>query len=937
MIKHVQQFQGLKAGFPFSLLLSVFLLFLSGCSSVNINPGGETPNETFTLPTVEREFRAAWVATVANINWPSRPGLPVEEQKREAAALLDMLEENHFNAVIFQVRPQCDALYKSGIEPWSYYLTGSQGKPPEPFYDPLVFWIEESHKRGLELHVWLNPYRAHHPDGGAISDHSIVTTRPDLTLKLKNGYYWMDPAKQGTQDHSLGVVMDIVERYDIDGVHFDDYFYPYPSYNGGEDFPDSVSWNLYRSKGGTLSRGDWRREHVNTFIRRVYTSIKRTKPHVMFGLSPFGIWRPNYPESIRGLDQYDQLFADARRWLNNGWIDYWSPQLYWPVNQIPQSYPVLLGWWSRENTHHRHIWPGINVGRFDGEQGVDEILNQIMITRGMLPGNPGNVHWSIGSLLGNEQMLPSLLSGPYRQQALVPSSPWIDRKKPGMPQASVSSGKDSLALSWRRKGTDDAHHWIVYLKYGDTSRYRILTRQDSTLTVPLFVLKERYARPGAGAEGKKAEDVLDPITGAAVSAVDRAGNESEPAFMPVPAISFTQAPPVEPLLPKQANGGSDATVFPVKPGIDVLVEERLDLIRGKRIGLITNPSAVGADLRSDIDILTDIPDVNLVALFGTEHGILGARQGRISQKDVPDSLAGIPVYSLYDGSYAPEPELLERIDVLLFDIQGVGSAWYTFKYFMSFAMEACARAGIPFIVLDRPNPLGGEIVEGPILHLGGIFRHPLPLRHGMTYGELALMWNETEHFGADVQVIKMKGWRRSMTWDDTGLHWVMPSPNMGTLETALVYPGQCLFERTNMSEGRGTTKPFLMVGAPWVDSKRAVDDLNGRNLAGALFRPVHFIPEMYAPGANIRRKPWNRVCHGVEIILTDYKAYRSVEAALHIIDAFFKTNPDSLNWSPPEILKRLEEPEMTVNMIVDACGKEVESFAGIRKKYLMYK
>ena len=375
----------------------------------------------------------------------------------------------------------------------------------------------------------------------------------------------------------------------------------------------------------------------------------------------------------------------------------------------------------------------------------------------------------------------------------------------------------------------------------------------------------------------------------------------------------------------------------VKPGIEVLVEDHLDLIKGKRVGLITNPSATGSNLRSSIDILAGTPGVNLVALFGAEHGVRGAQQGRIIQEGEPDPQTGIPVYSLYGDSFAPRKEWLENLDALIFDIQGVGSAWYTFKYSMSFAMEASAKAGISFIVLDRPNPLGGEIVEGPMLNLGSIFRHPLPLRHGMTYGELATMWNETERYGADLTVIKMKGWRRSMMWDETGLLWVMPSPNMGTFETAVVYPGQCLFERTNISEGRGTTKPFLLTGSTWINAEKTANDLNGRGISGAIFRPVYFIPRNLEEGSNPRGKPWNKMSGGVEIMLTDYQAYRSVEAAVNIFDAYRKCNPDSLSWSPPPIIKQLGEPGMTVEKVVEACRKDVEEFLKIRSKYLLYK
>ena len=509
----------------FNLIL-VILLFIN-LSCLSTKPDQQTKEEISPQdPKTEREFRAAWVATVANINWPSKPGLSVDKQKQEAIKLLNLLQKNNFNAVIFQVRPQCDALYKSKLEPWSYYLTGKQGEAPDPFYDPLEYWIEEAHKRGLELHVWLNPYRAHHVSGGPVSDSSVVKRHPELVVKLETGYWWLDPSKQGTQEHSLAVASDIVRRYDVDGVHMDDYFYPYPSYHNNRDFPDDSSWSAYQKDGGTLSRGDWRRESVNTFIKKLYTTIKEIKPHVKFGLSPFGIWRPNYPESIRGFDQYDQLYADAKLWLNEGWIDYWTPQLYWPVNQIPQSYPVLLGWWVTQNSENRHLWPGISIGRKKGEKGADETINQIMITRGLAPESPGNVHWSIGPLITNGDLREGLKKGPYKKQALVPASTWLDSSRPESPQVIQHIQQDNLVLTWRHSDPDDVFRWVVYYKYAGEWQYKILNENDRSVTIPLF-----YERPNSRQKTKptKKQDIkgsLDHLTAAAISAVDRVGNES---------------------------------------------------------------------------------------------------------------------------------------------------------------------------------------------------------------------------------------------------------------------------------------------------------------------------------------------------------------------------------------------------------------------------
>ena len=461
----------------------------------------------------DREFRAAWIATVANINWPSKPGLSVAEQQREAIEQLDFLKAHHFNAVVFQVRPQADALYNSELEPWSYYLTGQQGKAPDPLYDPLTFWTEAAHDRGMEMHVWLNPYRAHHKDGKEISEQSIVKKRPDLVMKLKEGYWWMDPARKATQDLTSAVVKDLVKRYDIDGIHFDDYFYPYPSYNGTDDFPDDESWKEYKAAGGQLSRGDWRRDAVNTLIERLYKEIKAEKKHVKFGLSPFGIWRPGHPSSIEGFDQYDQLYADAKLWLNKGWIDYFSPQLYWPINRMPQSYPVLLGWWQGENTMQRHLWPGISVGRDTSTKNVNEIMSQIMISRGMLPQSMGVVHWNIFSVSKNPPMAKALIEGPYKKQALVPESPWLGSQAPAAPVISIETQEDKVKVSWTHTEESSVFRWVVYYQYGNQKKYTILNRKDRS------VLLDRF-----GTSSGNEKITIDHIR---VAAVDRLGNESK--------------------------------------------------------------------------------------------------------------------------------------------------------------------------------------------------------------------------------------------------------------------------------------------------------------------------------------------------------------------------------------------------------------------------
>lgn len=479
--------------------------------------------------TVEREFRAAWVATVANINWPTAPGLPAEQQQAEAVALLDLLVKNNMNAVVLQVRPQADALYQSNYEPWSYFLTGEQGKAPEPFYDPLKFWIDEAHKRGIKLHAWINPYRAHHLQGGKISDQSVIKKHPEMIVKLANGYYWFEPTHPKTIDYTIDVVMDIVRNYDVDGIHFDDYFYPYPSYNEGKEFPDAPRYLEYIKSGGELTQNDWRRDAVNRFVRKLYVSIKKEKRHVQFGVSPFGIWRPNQPETIQGFDQYDQIYADAKLWLNEGWVDYFAPQLYWKTNQQPQSYPLLLNWWQQENTENRHLWPGMNINIANNAAGIDESVNQIMINRAMLGKSPGMIFWSMNGLTENPDFNTVLSESIFANQALVPASPWLDPVVPLSPEVSFKDVIKSVEVHWKHAERHDVDQWLVYYRYQKDWRYRILTKDKMSLTLPAFI-----------ASGVNRENV-NLLKEVSVIAIDRSGNESERENTNVPPAVVRKA------------------------------------------------------------------------------------------------------------------------------------------------------------------------------------------------------------------------------------------------------------------------------------------------------------------------------------------------------------------------------------------------------------
>ncbi len=431
------------------------------------------------LPEVEREFRGVWVATVANINWPSKNTLSVAQQKHEAIEMLDYLQTLNINAVIFQVRPASDALYASKLEPWSSYLMGTTGKAPEPFYDPLQFWISEAHKRNIELHVWLNPYRAHHTQGGQPNPNSIVYKKPELVLKLKNGMYWLNPALQATKEHVTAVVKDLVSRYDIDGLHFDDYFYPYQEYNNGKDFPDDESWKIYLKSGGTLSRADWRRGHVNSFVKKVYDEIKALKPEVKFGISPFGIWKAGQPAGIVGTSQYDALFADAKLWLNEGWVDYFAPQLYWPMDSKGQPFPALLKWWINENYKGRYLWPGINTVEVKVSDRSTEIQREIRNVRENMKTNPGLIHWSYEGLFKNPKLSEALKNNFYQKPALIPEFPWLNKEILPAPKISSENKGQFLQIRWTDLYKQKPAGYILYLKYGNSWDYELLPR-DAT-------------------------------------------------------------------------------------------------------------------------------------------------------------------------------------------------------------------------------------------------------------------------------------------------------------------------------------------------------------------------------------------------------------------------------------------------------------------------
>ncbi|MGC9940526.1 MAG: family 10 glycosylhydrolase [Verrucomicrobiota bacterium] len=487
------------------LSLSVLIMLASVTCLFAEDVNSSAPGNFFP-PLPAREFRAAWVATVANIDWPSKPGLSVAQQQAELVSLLDRAAELHFNAILFQVRPVSDALYSSPIEPWSEYLTGRQGQSPVPFYDPLAFAIAEAHRRGLELHAWFNPFRAGHPESKSPhAPNHITNTHPELVWHYGD-QTWLNPGEPAAQARALAVVLDVVKRYDVDGVVLDDYFYPYPIKNSAGqdvDFPDAATWEKYGAASG-LNREDWRRDNVNRFVLEMSRIIKAAKPWVQFGISPFGIWRPQNPAQIKGFDAYQKIDADSRKWLANGWIDYLSPQLYWPIASREQSFPILLNWWRAQNLRERHVWPALADSAVGGKFSIEEIPHQTLLIRQQY--DPGEIHYHLRNVLDNP-VLGGIIRAQYAQPALVPASPWIDATLPPRPGLIVDTWKTSAHVDWENSPGKTARWWVFQ------------TRSKGLWKTQIF--------PAGQNDVYLDNSNLDAI---AVRAVDRLGNLSGPTI-----------------------------------------------------------------------------------------------------------------------------------------------------------------------------------------------------------------------------------------------------------------------------------------------------------------------------------------------------------------------------------------------------------------------
>jgi uncharacterized lipoprotein YddW (UPF0748 family) len=445
-------------------LTAVALVALAACSRVATAPIGPPVQPDTTPPPITHEMRGLWVATVRNIDWPSRPTLTADQQRAELDNILDRAKATGFNAIFLQVRSAGDAMYASPLEPWSASLTGVQGK--DPGYDPLAYAVAQAHARGLELHAWINPYRAGNTsDSMSLAPNHIFHSRRDL-VRVYGGSLWFDPGEPEVQNEVIAVVKDIVQRYDVDGVHADDYFYPYQvkDANGVTlDFPDSAS---YAKSGSTLARDDWRRGNVDQFIQRLYREVHALKPNIDVGISPFGIWRPGNPPSVAGLDAYATIYADSRKWLQQGWVDYLAPQLYWQDGAPQQSFSALLDWWISQNTLGRNLWPGMAAYRVnDGTAtafSATEIPDQIRLTRAR-PGATGELLYNTGSTLTkNGGAVAASIAPLYANLAIAPTSSWLDNTLPPVPTFVVRGA----ALDITPAVGEAARWWLVRARIG---------------------------------------------------------------------------------------------------------------------------------------------------------------------------------------------------------------------------------------------------------------------------------------------------------------------------------------------------------------------------------------------------------------------------------------------------------------------------------------
>jgi uncharacterized lipoprotein YddW (UPF0748 family) len=502
--------------------------------AVSVLFAGALPSQGPLPPPVPRELRAVWATpldAMTGPDWPSRSSLTPDQQRAELRLMLDRAKAMGLNAIVLHVRMAGDAMYPSPLVPWSAFLTGKQGVGPKPAYDPLAFAITEAHARGMQLHAWFNPFRAAIPNmkGTAAANH--VTRAHRGWIRKYGTQTWIDPGEPAARAQVLKEMMDVVNRYDIDAIHLDDYFYPYREQhtvtkriNGRrrrvrEDipFPDATTFQKFGK--GFKDRGDWRRANIDKFVEQLYTEVKRKKPWVLVGISPFGIWRSGQPAGVTGLDAYGEIYADARKWLVEGWVDYMAPQLYWPIYGDQQRFTKLDQWWRTQNPKGRALWPGL----FDAQVAVrregwtvNEIpaqIERLRASREMTGESNGHIHFRMGALLWNYSSIGERLrTSVYSESALWPATPWLGGSPPAAPVVTrtilegldVAPG-DSTHVAW----------WMVQ-SLGLDGRWRMTIKRGSDRRIALNAIGDLGGRR------------------VAITAVDRAGQTSSATILDVP-------------------------------------------------------------------------------------------------------------------------------------------------------------------------------------------------------------------------------------------------------------------------------------------------------------------------------------------------------------------------------------------------------------------
>jgi uncharacterized lipoprotein YddW (UPF0748 family) len=452
-----------------------------------------------------REMRGVWLSSVSNLDFPSRTGLGEAAARAELEAIVERVASAGLNTIFFQVRPESDALYASSLEPWSRFLTGTQGG--DPGYDPLATLLELAHARGLEVHAWLNPYRGMSSASATTAPTHVTRTLSEHAIRYGSAIV-MNPGAPEVRAHVVAVIADLADRYDVDGVHFDDYFYPYPDADS-TPFPDGATYDAYVAGGGTLALGDWRRENVNALVREVHDALEASHPTVRFGISPFGIYRPGMPEGIRGLDAYATIYCDAPRWMTEDWVDYVAPQLYWPTTPAAQAFEPLVTWWGGRADAHEHVFAGQALYRLGSTATwtLGELETQIEIVRALEPAGRvmGGLYFRYANLeddlLGVATAFEDRV---YASPALPPAIPRLTGA-PAPPFAAATAGAIAIA----HDAPDTVRFFAVYREEAGTFVLDRAVGADTT-SVPV--------EPGTWA----------------VSAVARGGLESQGARVVVP-------------------------------------------------------------------------------------------------------------------------------------------------------------------------------------------------------------------------------------------------------------------------------------------------------------------------------------------------------------------------------------------------------------------